>query len=481
MTPPTIDRAACNLPPFPSFPSVSRHVEVGSTADSIERLIRGIDTGEAIGLIVGPPGTGKSQVCEVLADRMAAAMTVVRLVDVSLTSAASLDRALARQLNIQAAADSLHESIIERMEQTDQPRVLLILDEAQSLPAAVLESVRRLTNVMAGGVRQMTAILAGGPGLDETLAEPSLQSLAQRIATRCYLHPMTNDQTARYVAETISRLGGQVHETIEPAAIDAVHHACSGVPRLINQLMTLAIDVADESSDETITVSVVERAWASLQQLPDPMIDQPHLVDPASTPAATIVFGPLAGDAAERPAEVPVVAVIPAPAIDAVPATPAPELLFGDFEEEEILQKIGSRTAESLITPVAQSPADVDDVLPAEPQASSTPSQEEELVEVQTEVLQLQRFAQTQTTPEPMATTPYAPSPFSPVLWLAEDGESTTEGLVDDDRDLLVIEDQVAVEVAPAPPISQARDGDENASTVDFRSLLEKMRRPQAV
>ena len=42
-------------------------------------------------------------------------------------------------------------------------------------PSEVLESVRRLTNVLSGGIRQMTAVLAGGPGLDETLAEPSLR------------------------------------------------------------------------------------------------------------------------------------------------------------------------------------------------------------------------------------------------------------------------------------------------------------------
>lgn len=503
MTRPNLQRAACTLPPFPSFPSAARHVAVGSTDEAVERLCRGIETGEAIGLVVGPPGIGKSQVCQVLAERMGETMTVIQLADGSIASSAGLNRILARQLDVQSTGDCLHEAIVERMEQPGGRRLLLILDEAQGLPAEVLESVRRLTNVLVGGVRQMTAILSGSPALEETLADPVLQSLVQRIATRCYLHPMNNDQTARYITETVTRLGGQVDETIRPAAIDAIHQACSGVPRLVNQLMTLAIDVADESPEELITVAVVERAWAALQQLP---ASSPTATagrpSGAVASTATIEFGSLR-ESVDEPNDVgsDIAPVELTPLTLAI--TPDVDSLFGNFEEEEpILQRL-QRVREQAVTlappasdPTAMKAADLPPVV-VDQVADAVDNQlvddqpidnqfvddkaEEELVQVQTDVLHLQRFAQAHATPEPMAKKPFAPPPFAPVLWLSEDGGSIDAGMIDDDRDLLVIEDQVAVEVAPAPPVSEIGDEEESASTIDFRSLLEKMRRPQAV
>ena len=60
-------------------------------------------------------------------------------------------------------------------------------------------------------------------------------------------------------------------------AIAAAHHACSGVPRLLNQLLTQAIDCAEEADQSLIDERVIDVAWAQLQQLPSPMVDEPKI------------------------------------------------------------------------------------------------------------------------------------------------------------------------------------------------------------
>ncbi|MEP4683342.1 MAG: AAA family ATPase, partial [Rhodopirellula bahusiensis] len=75
-------------------------------------------------------------------------------------------------------------------------------------------------------------------------------------------------------------------------AIRAIHQACSGTPRLINQMMTAAIDCAASLNQSIIDNKIVDRAWATLQQLPSPMMDEPTIAEPSSE-ASNVEFGSL--------------------------------------------------------------------------------------------------------------------------------------------------------------------------------------------
>ena len=86
--------------------------------------------------------------------------------------------------------------------------MLLVVDEAHTLPLRLLEEVRLITNLVHNGHSRVRLILAGGPALEERLASPKLDSFNQRISARSYLQAFNYDETLAYVRHAIQCAGG---------------------------------------------------------------------------------------------------------------------------------------------------------------------------------------------------------------------------------------------------------------------------------
>ena len=286
------------LPPFPAFPSASRYVPIGSVDEAMVRIGRSIDAKEAISLIMGPPGTGKSLICQTLTRRYENSHDVIVLGNAGIEDGDSLLRHVLHCMGADYVAgptNDLQLSLVDRVssQQSSHGGLLIIVDEAQSIPKEVFEAIRMMTNIMHNGEPRVSAILCGGPKLDEVLTDPAMEAFTQRVATRCYLHPFSGDETREYITSVIAQCEADPDRTITLEAISAVHHACSGVPRLINQLMTQAIDVAEEMGQSMMDETVIDRAWAMLQQLPSPMIDEPKLKASAGGMDQSVEYGEL--------------------------------------------------------------------------------------------------------------------------------------------------------------------------------------------
>ncbi len=272
-----------HLPPFPAFPSTSRYVPLGSVDDAFARICRSIDASEAISLVIGPPGTGKSLLCGLIAQRYRGSHDVVVLGETRLEDRNAFLRHLLHHLQVDMSRvrdGDLQLAVIDRVcgDESAEGGLLIVVDEAQSLSLEVLEAIRMVTNIMRHGVPRVSAVVCGGVKLDDLLVEASMEAFTQRVATRCYLHPLNGEETKQYIVETIRQCGADPSATINDAAIATIHHACSGVPRLINQLMTQAIDCAEEVDQAMISERVIDIAWSQLQQLPSPMVEEPRMV-----------------------------------------------------------------------------------------------------------------------------------------------------------------------------------------------------------
>lgn len=137
-------------------------------------------------------------------------------------------------------------------------RTVLIIDESHGLPAAVLEEVRLLANFETNSEKLLQIVLCGQPELRETLNQPGLRQLKQRISLRCTIKPLHIYEINNYIRFRLKIAGAGRVNIFEPSAIELIGRASAGIPRVINNICDNALlygYAAGQAtiSDETIT------------------------------------------------------------------------------------------------------------------------------------------------------------------------------------------------------------------------------------
>jgi len=330
--------------------------EIEATFRGVERCIR---RGEGVGLVIGPPGTGKSLLLLKLAEQVRDDF------DVALLTGASICTRRALWQSILAAIGEAYRGIDEadlRIAILERIRglaaagsgLVILVDEANTLPTRLIEELRVLTNVPTP-LPAVHIVLAGTTRLDEMLGTPRMASLAQRVAVRGYLEPLDHAETLAYLRTQVAAAGMQWNQLFAGGCDDAVYRVTEGVPRLINQVCDQALVMVAES-DRRVTPADVAAAWREIQRLPAPSGLEPaaNLAERATTSPAlprldefdaeeggVIEFG--AGDGVFEGSA----AVSEAPRSGATPPTSDPwdgpdvELVFGTSDDpfEEFFER----------------------------------------------------------------------------------------------------------------------------------------------
>ncbi len=289
--------------PFLPAPLVSRYFPAAAIEDARRRLSSCIERADGPALLVGPAGTGKSLLCEVLAESFGKSNQVVYLSSGGLSTPLALLQGVMHALQLQYSGrdeGELRLALADHLGKKDTGRrLLLIVDDAESTPLRLLQELRNLTNLAREGKPLVLLVLAGSPELEELFAGPKLESFNQRLAVRCYLDVLDHAETCQYVRAQISAAGGIVDDLITPEGLDAVHRATGGVPRLVNQLCDHALLMATAASVERLDAAAIETAWADLQQLPTPWQPAQASGDGLRGPAGGLDGGLEGGDVVE--------------------------------------------------------------------------------------------------------------------------------------------------------------------------------------
>lgn len=260
---------------FPVLPMSDRYFASQSAEEARRRLTLCIERGDGPALLVGAAGCGKTMLLEVLAEQFANSFRVVRLASTQLCTRRALLQAILyglkkpyRDHDEGELRLSLDEALKERP--FELPPVALLVDEAQSLPLRLLEELRVLANHAVDGIPRLMLILAGNNTLDEAFTSPKLEAFNQRIMARCYLAPLSREETTQYVRAHIAVAGEDPDQLVADSAYKGIYQASDGVPRLINQVCDRALLMAVERRAEKIDAEAIQAAWSDLHQLPAP-------------------------------------------------------------------------------------------------------------------------------------------------------------------------------------------------------------------
>lgn len=256
--------------PFALSPDPRYLYLAGSHREALAHLLYGIEQGEGFISVTGEVGTGKTTLCRTLLERLDGDTELAFLFNPSRTALELLQ-------SICAEFDLPAEGLARRtlMAQLDSflveqkrlgRRVLLIIDEAQTLSENTLEQVRLLSNLETSREKLIQILLLGQPELDRKLDGQGLRQLRQRISVRWKLEPLGAEETRAYVRHRVAIAAGQPKELFTEAALHQIHRRTGGIPRLINQLCDRALLAGYASRKAQITPSLVRTA---AREIPD--------------------------------------------------------------------------------------------------------------------------------------------------------------------------------------------------------------------
>lgn len=225
-------------------------------------------------MVIGGPGTGKSLLLAVIAEQVRDDFDIALLTGARICTRRALWQSILAELGepyrgIDEA--DLRISVLERIRglSATGSGLVILVDEAHTLPIRLLEELRLLSNVPTP-LPAVHVVLAGTTDLEERLASPRMEPLAQRIAVRAYLEPLDHAETVSYLRSQCAAASMNWDAAFEPGCDDAVFTITDGVPRLINQVCDHALVRAQEQGRSRIATRDVEEAWRQIQQLPSP-------------------------------------------------------------------------------------------------------------------------------------------------------------------------------------------------------------------
>lgn len=151
-----------------------------------------------------------------------------------------------------------------RQRAKDRGSFLVVIDQAEHLSAATIETLAALTRRDGGGVQGVSLLLFGRSEAQALLCDDG-RPLRARINGVVTLAPLSREETEAYIAHRL-RLAGTAgtFERFDVAAIDRVYEISRGLPRRINRLCAAGLAAADKQESGAVTASVIDAVARAL-------------------------------------------------------------------------------------------------------------------------------------------------------------------------------------------------------------------------
>ena len=299
--------------PFGLTPNTSYFLNAQGYREAFNLLQIALANGEGFIKVVGEVGTGKTMLCRKLLNTLGADYYTAYIPNPSLDPEA-LYRAVIDELDINAASKQLQVdendqqdsesaedinsaalSFVDRVYNSDpEPpqnlheaqkiinsklvsltamgkKVVLVVDEAQSMSVETLEALRLISNLETESSKLVHIVLFGQPELDKLLAQKNLRQLRQRISFSCRLTAMSLEVTRSYVQHRVATAGYDRGTLFDDRAVKLLSRASRGIPRLINILCHKALMSAYGRGDMQIDKTHMRAAIKDTEGVEMPM------------------------------------------------------------------------------------------------------------------------------------------------------------------------------------------------------------------
>ena len=259
--------------PFSNAPVARFYYSSAQHAQALMRLTHAVSQMKGLAVLVGDIGAGKTTLARRLLDSLpedeyeAALLVIVH----SGITAQWLLRRIALQLGVENPAEeklALLSQLYQRLLRIHEAgkKAVVLIDEAQMLATReIMEEFRGLLNLEIPERKLLSFVFFGLPEIEDNLKlDPPL---AQRVALRYRLDPLSAEATEAYVCHRL-RLAGAPRMPFTAEAIAAVHRFSHGTPRVINTLCDNALFEGFLAKARDVDAPLVERLARDLALVP---------------------------------------------------------------------------------------------------------------------------------------------------------------------------------------------------------------------
>jgi MSHA biogenesis protein MshM len=261
-------------PPFGLTPDTSFFFPALPHQEAQETLLYALSAGEGFLVVEGEVGTGKTLLLRRLLNTLPQRWQPAFVPNPGLDPR-GLYAAVAIEFGVPAEGSS--EELLHRLErhfialaQQDRQPVVLI-DEAQALPADTLEAVRLLTNLETEKRKLLQVVLFGQPELMASLREKGTRQILTRISFHAQLRPLDRHEVAAYVQHRL-QVAGRSEALFGGWAERALWRASRGLPRLVNIIAAKAMMLAYGQGASRVMRSHVMAAARDTLAVPQRML-----------------------------------------------------------------------------------------------------------------------------------------------------------------------------------------------------------------
>jgi general secretion pathway protein A len=307
--------------PFDSVPDPKMYFRLHPTVENaVAEVLFAIEEGnECLAVVVGEVGLGKTMALRVLLNSLDPEKYRIAFVTNPEVTFTQLMREIIGQLRDEPCSIRDKVILLEQFNRilfntADSGRkVLIFIDEGNSIKPANLEALRLLTNMQEDARNLFTIVLAGQPKLGRMLEAPERANLFQRIGVYSKLEPFESVDVVRdYIEHRLER-AGRSEPIFTDDAYEVVFAHCKGTPRLINRVCKLALKAGETHQLRRIDAALVrqiasrfERKYASSDraettkkqgveqnrvEFPTPVRQEPVVVESVEKPRVIAAAG----------------------------------------------------------------------------------------------------------------------------------------------------------------------------------------------
>ncbi len=243
--------------PFNNCPSdgfFTPNEEFGAAVARMEQVLLSRD---AVAVITGGPGVGKTTIVATAAKRVGG-KAVVAYVDMRLADPDLLFDLLLLNLGAESSGGDQStalfrlKSTIARHNEESGCKITAVID-VSSLTIERAKRILQLVHMAGEPGGQMNVVLLGPHILHKLMDTPGLIHMRQRVTFRYRARPLTVGETDAYLKAQIDRSGGQANALLVHGTSIVVYRYVGGVPRLINTLMDATLSHAAKHDIESIS------------------------------------------------------------------------------------------------------------------------------------------------------------------------------------------------------------------------------------